>query len=126
MARFKTLQKHWTLSAISRAILKLIYQFGIPNSNPQTLKSVDFCCKLSSTFFVAEPREQCFELFRIQNSQKFPEFRPCTPLGRAYSTAPVSQLHDGFSPRYAYQKTSTPKKLLNTALTFFCQKSSSP
>ena len=28
------------VSAVSRAILKLVYQFGIPNSDPQTLKSV--------------------------------------------------------------------------------------
>ena len=27
-------------SAISRAILKPVYRFGIPNSDPQTLKSV--------------------------------------------------------------------------------------
>ena len=56
-------------SAESRAILKPVYRFGIPNSNPQTLKSVDFWCKLSSTFLVAEPRERCFELFRTQNAK---------------------------------------------------------
>ena len=92
-------------SAVSRAILKPVYRFGIRNSNPQTLKSVDFWCKLSSLFLVAEPRERCFELFRTENSHKFPGFRPWTLLGRAYSAAPDSQLHNG-----------TPKKLLDTAL----------
>ena len=43
------------ISAASRAILKLVYRFGIPNSDPQTLKSVDYCCKLSSPFVVAKP-----------------------------------------------------------------------
>ena len=77
-------------SAVSRAILKSVYWFGISNSNPQMLKSVDSWCKLSSTFLVAEPREQCFELFRMQNSQKFPVFCPWNPLRRAQSTAPDS------------------------------------
>ena len=124
-------------SVVSRAILKPIYQFGIPNSNPQMLKSPDFWCKLSSMFLVAEPREQCFELFRTQNSQKFPGFRPWTSLGRAYSThwayslqqacsrltgltiystQRTPQLHNSFSHCYACWKTSIPKKLLDTAL----------
>ena len=30
-----------TNNAASRAILKLVYWFGVPNSNPQTLKSVE-------------------------------------------------------------------------------------
>ena len=77
-------------SAVSKAILKPVYRFGIPNSNPQTLKSVDFWCKISSTFLVAELRERCSELFRTQNNQKFPGFRPWTPLTKAYSDAPDS------------------------------------
>ena len=85
-------------SVVSRAILKPVYRSGIPNSNPQTLRSVDFWCKLSSTFLVAEPRERCFELFRMQNSQKFPGFRPWTPLGRAYNATPdLSALQRFFS-----------------------------
>ena len=51
-------------SAVSRAILKPVYRFGIPNSNQQTLKSVDFWYELSSTFVIAEPRERCFELIQ--------------------------------------------------------------
>ena len=69
------------LSVVSRAILKAVYRFGIPNSDPQTLKSVDFWRKFSSPFVFAEPREQCFELFRMQNSRNFPRLRPWTPLG---------------------------------------------
>ena len=98
-------------SAISRAILKPVYQFGIPNSNLQTLKSVDFWCKLSSTLLVAEPREQCFELFRKQNNQKFPGFHPWTPLGRAYSTAPDSPAAQRFFSSLCLSKNRHPKKI---------------
>ena len=38
----------WRISsAVSRAILKPVYQFGIPSSDPQTLKSADFWCNVS-------------------------------------------------------------------------------
>ena len=97
-------------SAVSRAILKPAYRFGIPNSTPQTLKSVDFWCKLSSTFFLAEPRERCFELFRTQNSQKFPGFRPWTPLGRAYSAAPDSPAAQRFFSSLRSSKNRHPQK----------------
>ena len=33
----------------------------------------------------AEPRERCFEVFRMQNSQNFPGLRPWTPPGRVDS-----------------------------------------
>ena len=92
------------ISAVSRAILKPVYRFGIPNSNPQTLKSVDLWCKLSSTFLVTKPRERCFELFRTENRQKCPGFCPWTPLGRAYNAAKL------------LEKSVPPKKLLDTAL----------
>ena len=98
-------------SAVSRAILKPVYRFRIPNSNPQTLKSVDFWCKLSSTFLVAEPRERCFELFRTQNSQKFPGFRPWTPLGRAYSAAPDSPAAQRFFSSLRLSKNRHPQKI---------------
>ena len=41
--------------------------------------------KFSSPFVVAEPREQCFELFRMQNNQNFLGLCPWTPWERAYS-----------------------------------------
>ena len=59
--------------------------------------------------------EQCFELFRMQNSQNFPVLCPWTPLRRAYS-APfhqTPQMHNGFSPCYACRKTGTLKKLMS-------------
>ena len=48
LAVFPMASPFWPASAVSRAILKPIYQCGIPNSEPQTLKSVDFWCKLLS------------------------------------------------------------------------------
>ena len=75
-------------NAVSRAILKPVYRFGIPNSNPQTLKSVDLWCKLSSTFFVAKPRERCFELFRTENRQKFSRFSPLDPTEEGLERLP--------------------------------------
>ena len=102
--------KHVT-SAVSRAILKPLYRIGIPNSNSETLKSVDFWCKLSSMFLVAESRERCSELFRTQNSEKFPEFRPWTPLGRAYSAAPDSPTAQWFFSSLRSSKNLHPQKI---------------
>ena len=108
----------WSItSAVSRAILKPVYRFGIPNSDPQTLKSFDFWCKVSSSFVVAEPREQCLDLFRMQNSQNFLGLCPWTPLGRDCNVPQTPKLYNRFSPHYAGRKTGTPKKLLDTALT---------
>ena len=110
---------HNMFSAKSRAILKPVYQSGIPNTNPQMLESVAFWCKLSSTFLVAEPRERCFELFRMQNSQKFPGFFTPGPHWGGLTVLPQTpQLHNGFSPCYTRRKSGTPKKLLDTALMF--------
>ena len=99
------------ICVVSRAILKSVYRFGIPNSNPQMLKSVDFWCKLLSTFHVAESREQCFELFRMQNSQKFPGFCPWTPLGRDYSTTSDSLALQWFFSSLHSSKNRHPQKI---------------
>ena len=98
-------------SVVSRAILKLVYWFGIPNSNPQMLISVDFWCKLLSMFLVSELTEQCFELFRLQNSQKFPGFCPWTPLGRAYSTTLDSLAAQWFFSSLCLSKNRHPPKI---------------
>ena len=104
-------------SAVSTVILKPVHQFGIPSSDPQTLKSVDFWCKLSSPFVITEPWEQSFELFRIQNSQNFPWLHLWISQGKAYNTPSLtSQLQNIFSPCYLHWKTGTHKKLLDTAL----------
>ena len=68
-------------------------------------------------------------LFRMQNSQNFSGLCPWTPLGRAYSAPQTNQLQNGFSPRYAHRKTSTPKKLLDMAMLcskYFVQNCSTP
>ena len=68
------------ISVVSRAILQPVYQFGTPNSYYQTLKSVDFWCKLLSLLVVAEPQEQCFELIRMQTCQNFLWLYLWTPI----------------------------------------------
>ena len=52
----------------------------------------------------------------MQDSQNFLGICPNIPLGRAYTTCQTPQLLHGFSPCYALQKTTTPKKLLDTTL----------
>ena len=96
------------VSATSRAILKPVYWFEIPNSDPQTLKSVDFWCKLLPPLL---------SLFRMKNSQNFLGLCPLTPLGRAYSAPQTTQLYNCFLTSVARRKTDTPKKLLDMALT---------
>lgn len=67
--------------ALPRAILKPVYRLGVPNSDPQLPKSVDFWCKLLSPFVVAESQGKCFEIFSMQNSQKFSGVYLWTTLG---------------------------------------------
>ena len=101
-------------SAVSRAILKPVFQFGMPNTDP---KLPGFWCKLSSLFVVTEPQEQCFELFRMENSQKFSRALPLDTTGEGLQHSPhTPQMHNGFSPRYTHRKTRTLKKLLHTKL----------
>ena len=73
------------LDTASRSILKSVIWFGIPNSNPQTLKSVKINSFKNRHMTVHEPRKHCFELFRMQNSQNVLGLCPWTPLGMAYS-----------------------------------------
>ena len=77
-----TLKGH---SAVSRAILKPVYRFGIPNSDPQTLKNVKIN---SSKNRQMTCREQCFEQFRMQNSHNFFWGFTPGPNSRVYSTPP--------------------------------------
>ena len=66
-------------SSIYRAMLKPVYRFGIPNSDPRTLKNANLIhlkIDKSSLFVVTEPRERCFALFRMQNNQTFLVFHP--------------------------------------------------
>ena len=93
-------------SSIYRAMLKPVYRFGIPNSDPRTLKNANLIhlkIDKSSLFVVTEPRERCFALFRMQNNQTFLVFHPWTPLGAPPpppTPAPhTPQLHNSFSTR---------------------------
>ena len=83
----------FTSSAVSRAILKSVYQSQIPNSDTQTLKSVKINSSKNRqwTFHTLvpqhlEPQEGCFELLRMQISKNPPRLCSWTPLGRACST----------------------------------------
>ena len=70
-------------------------------------------------FLVTEPRERCFELFKTQNSQKFPGFCPWTLLGRAYSADPrLPSCTTVFLLAMLVEKPAPPKKLLDTALQY--------
>ena len=59
-----------------------------PKLKPQTIKSDDLWCKLSSTILVTEPREQCFELFKTQNRQKITRVLPLDPTGEGLQRCP--------------------------------------
>ena len=60
-------------SAVSRAILKPVYQLGIPNLEPQTLKGAKTNSAKNRQTTVHDQnhwQEWCFELFRMQNCQQ--------------------------------------------------------
>ena len=46
------LSPYWLYSAVSRAILKSVYRFSIPNSDPKTLKSVKIHLKIDKWPFM--------------------------------------------------------------------------
>ena len=95
-------------SAVSRAILKPVYQFGMPNTDP-ILPGFCFChCSLSQSH-----KSNALSYSGWKIAKNFPGLCPWTPLGRAYSTP---QMHNGFSPHHTHRKTRTPKKLLHTKL----------
>ena len=97
--------------------MKAVYWSGIPNSDPQTLKSVKINSSKNRqlTFHTlvpqcVEPQEGCFELLRMQNRQNFPGLCFWSPLGRADS-APSRLLSCTRLAGYG-----SPQKLLDTAL----------
>ena len=96
-------------SAVSRAILKPVYQFGMPNTDP---KLPGFWCKLSSLFVVTEPQEQCFELFRMENSQKiFQGFVPGHHWGGLTALPPHSPDAQWFFSSLYSSKNQDPQKI---------------
>ena len=97
--------------------MKAVYRSGMPNSDPQTLKSVKINSSKNRqwTFHIlvpqrVEPQEGCFELLRMQNRQNFPGLCFWSPLGRADS-APSRLLSCTTLAGYG-----SPPKLLDTAL----------
>ena len=79
------------------------FEAGIPVWDTK-LKGVKINSSKNRQVIVVEPRQRCFKLFRMQNSENFLELRPWTRLGRAcfqYNPLPLPQnpqLHNGFSP----------------------------
>ena len=114
------------IQCISRAILKPVHQFGIPNSDPKTPKSIKINSSKNRQTTVHALVPQCFELFKMQYSQKFSGPSPLDQSGEGLQCTPshlclqTSQLHKGFCPHQVCQKASTPpppqKKMLDTAL----------
>ena len=85
--------------------------FRSRNSDPKTPKSVDFWCKLSSPFDVAEPRERCFELFRMQNSQKSFKTSPLDAIGEGLQRPPDSPAAQRFFSSLRSSKIRHPQKV---------------
>ena len=108
----KCLLNLWGWEHLLCAIFKPVYRFGMPNADPRIL------CKVLSPFVFAEPREQCFKLLRMYNSQNFPERGPCTPLGRVSINPWLSSCTMVLLLITLVEKPATPKKLLNAALIY--------
>ena len=102
------------IQCISRAILKPVHQFGIPNSDPKTPKSIKINSSKNRQTTVHALVPQCFELFKMQYSQKFSGPSPLDQSGEGLQCTPshlclqTSQLHKGFCPHQACQKASPP------------------
>ena len=74
-------------SAVSRAILKPVYCFGIPNFDPQTLKSVkiNLCKNKETTVHALVPTmcpfcSQCSQKFLDPNGEDIQRHPPPPPL----------------------------------------------
>ena len=76
---------HITISIMRHFVFSSVQSYfeagipEIPNSEPQTPKCADPLCNPSSQPVVADSRERCLQLFKMQNSQKFSGLRPWTP-----------------------------------------------
>ena len=111
-------------SAVSRAILKPVYQFGITSSAPppppppppKVSKVLISGVSVSHRSLSQSHESDVLSYSECKIAKNFPGLRPWTPLGKAYSAPQTLQLHNGFSPCYARRKTGTPQKLLDTAL----------
>ena len=102
-------------SAVSRPILKQVYQLGIPNLDPQTLKGAKTNSAKNRQTIVHDQnhwQEQCFELFRMQNCQQKIFFTPGPHWGRLADYPAAKQF---FSWLHS-SKNQNPWKLMDTVL----------
>ena len=109
--RLKATFETHNLSSI-QCCIQSYFEAGIPVWDPrlwhQTLKKVKINSSKNTQMTIHDrndQRERCFELFRMQNSRNV-----------SFSTLQAPQLNNGFPPRYARQKTGSPKNLVDTAL----------
>ena len=65
-------------SAVSRAILKPVYQFGIPNSDPKLSKVLISGISFRHRSLSQSHESDVLSLFRMQNTQDFPGLCPWT------------------------------------------------
>ena len=117
-------------SSRSKVILKSEYWFGIPSSDPQTLKSVKIISSKNRLMTIHALVRQCaLSVLSYSECKIAKYFMRLFPLGRAYRTLSpqTHQLHNSFSACYACWKTDThprlphpPPILLDTALVQSC------
>ena len=101
-------------SSRSKVILKSEYWFGIPNSDPQTLKSVKIISSKNRLMTIHALVRQCaLSVLSYSECKIAKYFMRLFPLGRAYRTLPpqTHQLHNSFSACYACWKTDTHPRL---------------
>ena len=106
---FTTFEEKWLAMCRIQSYFEAGIPVWIPNSNPETLKSVKIKCKALVTVRCSRATRVMFLASHWASLQHRPPTQ--TP-----------QLHHGFSTCYARQKTAPPKKLLDTALMKQCMK----
>ena len=88
-------------SAVSRAILKPVYRFGIPNSNSQMLKSVVSGVSFRQRSLSQSQQSDVLSYSERKNSQNVQGFAPGPHRGGLTAPPQTPRLHNGFFPRYA-------------------------
>ena len=122
-------QSLWILSVVSRAIVKPLYWPGIPNSDPQSLKSVKIYSSKSRQLTVHALVPQCalsvLSYSECKISKAFRDFFPSlhwvgltVPPNPPFSPIPQTpQLHKCFSTSVVGRTTGTSNLIVfNTAL----------
>ena len=113
---------HSTLSAVSRAILKLVYQFEIQNSNPKQSKVMIYGVSFHQRYLSQSQESNVLSYSKRKIGKKLQGFCPWIPLGRAYSAAPDSPAAQRFFSLLCLSKNQHPQKIagygIDTCLTF--------